>query len=274
MIQSLDTAHLHARFSLVDVVPVQDHSFVHHLFSFKVISWSMFPTILKGDLVKIRSADQIRIGDVVVFQQMGALVCHRVTDLGANGEICASGNHAQGSGSPILPQDVVGKVSAIIRGGKKVPLTVSPKSSTFGFIWMKVDLFRTEIRHRLLSLVLRGVEFLKQSLPVRQAFSFALRKLVRVSIGVRAPVRSILAYRFIPLRRFTPQVCCAEPFPSESQTTHDLIVVAHLGRYPLATLDTTSDEVRVYRAATGLGLEKHLRHLYRRIRSTRASSRS
>ena len=270
MIQSLDTAHLHALFSLVDVVPVEDHSVVHHLFSFKVISWSMFPTILKGDVVKIGSADQIRIGDVVVFRQMGALVCHRVTGLGTAGELYTRGDRAQGPGTPIPRHDVVGKVTSITRGGKRAPLGSFQEPCAVTFIRMKVDLFRTAIRHRLVSLALRGVEFIKRSRLVRDGVALALRRLVRVSVGVRAPVRLVHAYRFAPLRRLHDGH--VDVFPTECQIADDLIFVAHLGHHPIGTFHPASGDLTVRHAVAGLGLEEYFRELNQKIKLIRSAS--
>lgn len=269
-IQTLGSGHLNAPFSLADLVPIEDFSAVHHLFSFKVISWSMFPTILKGDVIGIESADQIGIGDVVVFRQMGALMCHRVTGFGTAGHLYTNGEQAKGPGTPTPHRDVVGKVTAITRKGKRVPPDSLPEPSAASFVRMKTDLFLTEFREHLLSVASRSIEFLKQFPPVRQAFSFALKKLVRVSVGVRAPIRSIHAYRFIPLDRLHGSQ--AETFPAERQTTDDLIFMAHLGRHPLATVDPVSGEIHTRRIAAGLGLEEYLRELNQKIKLTRSAS--
>ncbi|MGH7206014.1 MAG: signal peptidase I [Nitrospiraceae bacterium] len=273
-IQTLDPGHLNVPFSLADLVSIEDFSAVHHLFTFKVVSWSMFPTILKGDVIEIEPADQIQIGDVVVFRQMGVLVCHRVTGLGAAGDLCTNGDQAEGPGTPIPHRDVLGKVTTITRGGKQVQLDSLPNPSAVSFIRMKVDLSVTEIRQRLLSLALRGVELLKQIPWVRDSVAFALNKLVRVSVGVRAPVRSIHAYRFVPLHRLTLQDCYAAPPLSAYHTTDALILVAHLGRYPLGTFDPGSGEVRIRRVAAGLGLEESLRNLNQQMQSAQPSGRS
>ncbi len=273
MIQTLAPGHVNALFSLVDVVPGEDHSVIHQLFSFKVISWSMFPAILKGDVIEIEPADKIQIGDVVVFRQMGALVCHRVIGLKAAGDLYTSGDQAEGPGTPTPRRDVLGKVTTITRGSKRVPLDSLPELSAASFIRMKGDRLLMEIHQRLLSLVLRGVEFLKQIPWVRGPLAFALSKLVRVSVGVRAPIRSIQAYRFVPLRRSTLRNCSAAAWSPAGRTTDELILVAHLGRYPLGTFDPASGEVRLRRVAAGLGLEESLPAVFTGIHPFACSTR-
>jgi len=52
----------------------------------------MFPTIHKGDLIKIEPAASLRVGDVVVFRSGDALVCHRVTGVLSSQEILTRGD--------------------------------------------------------------------------------------------------------------------------------------------------------------------------------------
>ena len=262
MIQTLDPGHLNARFSLMDILPAAGLSHMGHLVCLKVASWSMFPTVLKGDVINIGPADHILPGDVVVFRRAGALVCHRVIGLGADGEVYTKGDRTDRPDASLPRRDILAKVTAVIRGGQSVSLAPLRDPPIASLIRMKADLYLTGVREHLLSLALKTVKSLKQVRWVRGAVAVVLRRLVRFSVGVRAPIRSIDAYRFMPL--------CGLPgsqgnvFPAECQTTDDLIFIASLGRYPLAMFDPVSGEVSIRRMAAGLGLEEHL-HTWNRV---------
>ena len=272
MIQTLNPGHLNARFSLADILPVAGLAHVGHLFCFKVTSWSMFPTILKGDVITIEPADQVLPGDIVVFRQIGTLVCHRVTGLGTDDEIYARGDSTDGPSASIPHQDILGKVTAVIRGSRRVSLAPLQDPPIASLIRIKTDLFLTEAYEHLLSLALRTVALLKQVPWVRDVGAVALRKLVRFSVGVRAPIRSLDAYRFMPLGGWHGRHVAA--FPAECHTADDLIFMAHLGCHPLGTFDPVSGEMHIHRVAAGLGLEEYLRNLNHRLQSARASARS
>jgi len=272
MIQTLTPGHFNVRFSLVDILPATGLSHVGHLFCFKVTSWSMFPTILKGDVINIGPPDQIRPGDVVVFRQLGALVCHRATDLGADGEIYTRGDHADGPGTPIPHRDILAKVTAIMRGGQGVSLALLRDPPIAGLVQMNTDLFLTAARECLMSLALRTAAWCKRVPWIRDAVAAVLRRLVRFSVGIRAPIRSLEAYRFMPLGGWHGGH--GDGFPAECRTVNELVFMAHLGCHPLATFDPVSGEVRIRRVAAGLGLEEYLRNLNHRLQSAHASARS
>src|SRR5206468_5831064 len=132
-------------------------------------------------------------------------------------------DQANGPGTLTPHHDVVGKVTTITRGGKRVQLDFLPEPSAASFLRMKGDRLVSGIRQHLLSLTLRGIEFLKQIPPVRKAVAFALWKIVGISVGVRVPVQLIQAYRFWSLGRMTPQDFRPETFPAECRATDDLI---------------------------------------------------
>jgi signal peptidase I len=272
MIQTLNPEPLNARFSLADILPAASLPHVGHLFCLKVTSWSMFPTILKGDVLTIEPADQVLPGDIVVFQHIGTLVCHRVTSVGAGGEIYTKGDQADRPDPPIPQRDILAKVTAIMRGGQNVspaPLRDPPIAS---LVRMKADLFLTAAREHLRSRALKTVALFKHVPWVRDAVAVALRKRVRFSVGIRAPIRALEAYRFIPLGKWHGGH--GDGFPPECHAANALVFMAHLGGQPLATFDPASGKVSIRRIAAGLGLEESLRNWNHRLQSARASTRS
>jgi len=119
MIQTLETGNGCPRFSLLEAGIAEDLPTVSHLLALKVASWSMFPTIYKGDLIEIGPAASLQVGDVVVFRSRDALMCHRVTVVLSSQEILTRGDGSTGPDEPIRREHLMGKVAAIIRRGQR-----------------------------------------------------------------------------------------------------------------------------------------------------------
>lgn len=265
MIQLLDSGIGDSTFPILDVVSADDFLHTGHLFSFTAASWSMFPTILKGDVLTIEATDRIRAGDVVVFAFMGALVCHRVKSVGADGKIHTQGDAANRPDAPIRWQDILGKVTGIIRGRDHLAPAPVLHPSPVGRIWMQVDFFRMHIRERLQGWALKSLAFLKRRTLVRMLAVFVLIRYVRFYLGVHAPVQSVHAYRFIPLSEVARGGILADPLPFDYHATDDVLIQARLGRHRLGTWHPATGAMRIRQMAAGLGLEDSLQAAYRRL---------
>ena len=262
MIQALAPRNGRAGFSLLDAGIAGDLPAVGHLSTLKITSWSMFPTIHKGDVIQVGPADRITAGDVVVFHHTGEIVCHRITGIGPGDGIRTQGDQATGQDPPIRRQDILGRVTAVVRGDRRFAPAEVPRPSAAGVLRMNMDLFITQAREQLLGWALTGLAFLKQRSVIRNLAAGALKKHVRFYVGVPAPVRLVQAYCFVTLHEIAPGAC-----PSG-----DLIVLARLGRHPLGTLHPASGELRVRRLAAGLGLEECLRDAQRHLQSVQATT--
>jgi signal peptidase I len=264
MIHTLRPNDGDAGFSLLEAGLAGDLPVVSHLSTLTITSWSMFPTIHKGDAIEVGPADPITAGDIVVFHHAGILVCHRVVGTDAGGDIRTQGDQATGQDPPVPRQDILGKVTAVIRRGRRFPPTVAPEASATDVFSMRMDLFLGTLRARLHDAAWAGAAFLKRRAWVRQLAMLVLNKYVRFDIGIRAPIRLVQAYRFLPFQEIPHGSCFSD----------DLIVLAHLGGHPLATFDPASGKVRIRRIAAGLGLEESLHNLNHRLQSARASTPS
>ncbi len=271
MIHLLDPG-IGSTFPIADVVSAEDFPRVGNVFSFTVASWSMFPTIQKGDVLVMEPPDQVRVGDVVVVPLIGALVCHRVKGFGGGDEVYTQGDSADAPDQPIRRHDLLGTVTTIARGRRRFAPAPIPLPSLAGLLRMRTDLFLTRVRERLASWALRGIALLKERPVIRNWASFMLNKRVRFYLGIRAPVRSVPAYRFGIIPGLTLEDCSVEALPKECKVTDDLIFLARLGRHALGTFHPASGELRLRRAATGLGLEEYFRVLKQNIAAARATS--
>lgn len=263
MIRTLSSNNGRTRFSLLDAGIAGDLPTVGHLSALKIVSWSMFPTIHKGDVIEVGPAEQIAAGDVVVFYLAGMLICHRVVGISAGDDICTQGDQATGQDPPIRRQDILGKVTAVIRGGRRFPPTVAPEASVADVFRMRMDLFLSTLQARLHGAALASAAFLKRRAWVRQMATLVLNKYVRFDIGIRAPIRLVQAYRFVHFQEILHGSCSSD----------DLIVMVRLGRYPLGTLNSASGELCVRRIAAGLGLEECLHDVRRQMQSVHNNDR-
>lgn len=92
-------------------------------FSLRVASWSMFPTLRKGDRLEIGPADAITVGELLLYEAAGGLCCHRVVAR-REAQWIVRGDAMVGEGERIDAGAIRGKVIRIHRG--RVP--VSPES--------------------------------------------------------------------------------------------------------------------------------------------------
>jgi len=111
------------RLGLTDLLEYSDLLLATNLFSFRVASWSMFPTLRKGDLLTIAPAtsSQLRIGDLILFHRQGQLICHRLVALHETRPVprfITKGDAATKSDDPIGSDQVLGKVVGIRTTGR------------------------------------------------------------------------------------------------------------------------------------------------------------
>lgn len=98
----------------------------------RVFGTSMVPSVLPGDLVLIHRADveEISIGEIVLFLQMGRLFVHRVVDRKAmtfaDGReetfLITRGDRQRNNDSPVSSSELLGRVVSIEREHRQVDL--------------------------------------------------------------------------------------------------------------------------------------------------------
>ena len=87
---------------------------------------SMEPTFQTGQLLYVRpDVQDVKPGDVVVFEQEGRTIVHRVLSVGKNGYITRGDNNQAADSDPVTPDQLIGRVemnaygntSTLVRGG-------------------------------------------------------------------------------------------------------------------------------------------------------------
>jgi len=91
----------------------------------RVSGSSMAPLIEPGDVVLVRHARlaDLRRGDLLLIEQEGAFLVHRLVAADAHG-VRTKGDNASHADSPIAPQDVLGHVVAVEKDGRRIDLGV------------------------------------------------------------------------------------------------------------------------------------------------------
>ena len=97
---------------------------------FRAPGWSMHPTIRNGEIITVvpLGPSPVRVGDVVLYRRGRAAIAHRVIRLqsgaGRSVGFVLRGDAAHSCDRPIKVAQILGRVWAIERGGRRVRLAV------------------------------------------------------------------------------------------------------------------------------------------------------
>lgn len=86
---------------------------------------SMVPCIFPGDVLTVRrkSTDEVQCGDVVLYSRGGRFYAHRVvrkTNESESIQLLTRGDALTGDDPPLLETELLGSVTAIARGARKI----------------------------------------------------------------------------------------------------------------------------------------------------------
>lgn len=259
MIHTLAPGPYRDRLTLTDFLVDDDLAWVGEAFTLRVTSWSMFPTLRKGDVLRLLPPDAVEAGDLVLFRLDRALVCHRVISAPSGDGVRTRGDDVTGEGELVRRGDLVGKVAEIVRSGASLDPRAPQAATIPARIGRSVQRSATALREPLAeaSSCLLGA-FLRSSL-VRPAAMLLLARSLSYAIGVPAPLRLVRAYRFVELGRRPIDPDTTRTALRALPSLREAIVLARLGTVPLGTLAVSSGEVQLWRAGAGLGIEEELR---------------
>jgi hypothetical protein len=90
----------------------------------RVTGSSMLPCILPGDILVVQreSLNRLALGDIALFTRDNRLFAHRVVDRGSVEipYLVTRGDSLYEHDPPVLPHEVLGRVSSIIRGPRRI----------------------------------------------------------------------------------------------------------------------------------------------------------
>jgi signal peptidase I len=110
---------------------------------FRARGGSMWPTIRDGDCAEVRAVSEasIRHGDVVLVRmESGRLLVHRVRWTGCEGDevvLRTQGDALAHADPPVRAAQVLGRVVAVERGGRRLRLDRTPLRLT-GLAWIRL----------------------------------------------------------------------------------------------------------------------------------------
>ena len=227
----------------------------------RVASWSMFPTISKGDRIELDQVCDVTVGDIVVYRQCGALVCHRVKALGPDGLVVTASEAASIGTDTIIRRDIIGRVTSIIRGRRHLLPTHSlPPSLTTRLYW-RLDQWHAYGQETTRTVVIAVVTAFKCRPIFQQFLSTLFLSCLRFHITARIPIESIPAHDMTRRSIWPRGMRRTRTLVQEIEPGSRLALHAHLGPYLVGSLDLRSREQRVHPLICGLGLEQYFSDL-------------
>ncbi len=86
---------------------------------FTVISNSMYPTLMKGDLITVEKSQKYRVGNIIAFVQENNIVVHRLIWKKFSGWYYTKGDAAENRIERFKVESIVGRVIKRKRKGKE-----------------------------------------------------------------------------------------------------------------------------------------------------------
>lgn len=115
------TPRASARFSATALPESCQGTALQHLMTPRVSSWSMYPTLCKGDRLELGPAEPLQVGDLVVFRRPFGLVCHRLVARHDH-LLLTKGDACSGPPEQVLIREVLGIVVAVVRGSSRAEI--------------------------------------------------------------------------------------------------------------------------------------------------------
>ncbi|MGC4098784.1 MAG: S26 family signal peptidase [Nitrospira sp.] len=181
------------RFS-VDRLPAAVHeSVLQNSMTPIVNSESMTPTLQKGDVLRLQHADNLQVGDVIVYRHDQLFVCHRIHRIDGH-RMFLRGDRNTGPFEDVDIRQVVGRVEALFRNGTSIAI---PNS-----LWKGSHLQKNSTRGRTLpwsfplgrARALRFVNWVADRWFVRRVLRHMLKGLMTIDILERTSLRSLDGY--------------------------------------------------------------------------------
>lgn len=248
-----------------DLLPLLSSPHETPLITLRVASWSMFPTLQKGDVLEIEEAHDIRPGDIVVFRRDNMLICHRVTGYGRHGELLTAGDRTRESGEAVPLRDVLAKVRAFRRRGKRLLANRPMQPTPTARLRLWLDRFFMAWKTAWRRWVEAIWERLSRSPRGRALLSRLIRRTARVHVLGRPPLHSLGALPVVRRKTIRLDEVERTPLGLMAPATEGLRLEVRLGPYWLGACDPASGEVVLRPSVENLGLEQVFHGLSRHL---------
>jgi Peptidase S24-like len=257
MICSLQASQSPAPLSIIDLSHVVPLSLLGHVTTFTVTSWSMYPTIHKGDQLELRAADAVQPEDVVVYRQQDVLVCHRVVSLEQDDAVRTCGDAAPGPGELVRDSDICGIVTAIIRRNTRMNVPGRPIIRPTPPIRKLVYEYASQVRHVLVQL-LRSL--LKRPI-VRPLLHRIVSQWAQITVAHQAPLQAVTAISPSPGLNSPLQIALSPAASPPLNLDDKLWCRIRLGRYEIGLYHPASNRLLLRDWLKGIELEASILRL-------------
>ena len=256
----LHTDHLSGQ----DLFPLLRHT------TLLVRSWSMFPTIRKGDRIELDQASHIQVDDIVVYRQAGALVCHRVKALGPDGLIITGSDDADQGTDAVAARDIVGRVTSIRRGHRRLSPAEAMPPTPFASLYRGLDQGQLFLSSLLRSTAIAIVDRLRVRKVTGRLMTGVFMGCLRFHITERMPVESIPLYDKTCRSIWSRGPRRTRTLIHQLDPVNRLVIEAYLGPYAVGSLNLLSGDQRLHPSLGGLGLELYFADLLQQRPASRA----
>jgi hypothetical protein len=158
-----------------------------------VSSESMTPTLQIGDEIEIEQADNLRVGDVVVYRQDHQLICHRIHRIEGH-RLFLRGDATLGSFEEVDIRQTVGRVEHFLRNKQRMalcPYTGPQSGPTGNSLWVRASTWGLGPGR---SLALRLVNSLASVPGIERIVRHILRACMTIEMMERAPLNAFEGY--------------------------------------------------------------------------------
>lgn len=251
------------RLSGQDLLPLLRHT------TLRVSSWSMFPTIRKGDRIELDQGGQVQVDDIVVYRQAGALVCHRVKALGPDGLVITGSDGLDGGIDAIAARDIVGRVTSIRRGYHRLSSTHAMPPTPFASLYRCLDQGYLFFSSLVRSTAIAIVDGLAARPTTGRMLTDVYMRCLRFHITEQMAVESIPLYDKASRSIWSWGPKRTRALIHEFESVHQLVIQAYLGPYLVGGLNLHSGKQRLHPSLGGLALEHYFADLLLKRSATR-----
>jgi len=220
----------------------------------RVASWSMTPTIMKGDRLELERTDTFQVGDVVVYRHDQLFVCHRIQRIDGS-HLYLRGDTSCGPVEQIRSCDVVGRVTTLLRDGGRLAVPPYERAINQPTGHSVTHRYAAASYEQGRSLILRLIAAVATLPLVGWVLRLVLGRIVSIDLLEQAPLQSITGY----MNRRHFRLCQTDRFETHvSGPNTDLsriILVIRAGPLHLGACSLQPWNLQIRPLATALGLE-------------------
>lgn len=223
----------------------------------RVASWSMTPTIQKGDRLELARAEALQTGDVIVYRQDRQFICHRILRIDGP-HLYLRGDASNGPSERVSLPDVVGLVTAVLRDGRRLAVISRLRAVNRSALHPTLDRYVTWTLEQSRGLALRMIECVVALPLVGRVLSSVLGRVITVDMMEQARLHSLTGF----VKRCHFPLCRTDRFEkylSEVKTDLSRItLVIRAGPFRLGTCSFDPWHQKIRSLAKALRVESSL----------------